>query len=56
MGCFWDAEPNYAVPFSLIEQVAAVNDSVPKELGSRVRMQVVRNWVSNRMKALGIAA
>jgi hypothetical protein len=56
MGCFWAAEPGYSVTFSLIEQVAAVNDSVPKELGSSVRMRVVRNWVRNRMKSLGVAA
>lgn len=54
MGCFWDDNPEYCVPSSLIDEVAAVNDSVPLEAGSRLRMKVVRNWVRARAKALGI--
>lgn len=54
MGCFFADNDNVAVPNALIDQVAAVNDAVPDELGNKVRMQIVRNWVSNRAKALGV--
>ena len=54
MGCFWDDVPDAAVKNTLIDEVAAVNDSVPDSLGTRVRMQIVRNWVKNRALALKI--
>lgn len=54
MGCFFEESPSYCVPATLIDEVAAVNDSVPLEAGSRLRMKVVRNWVKARAAALGI--
>jgi hypothetical protein len=55
MGCFWNENPGVVVDSSLIDAVAAVNDSVQLKAGSsRLRMKVVRNWVRARAKALGI--
>lgn len=54
IGCYFADNPNTAVKNSLVDQVAAVNDAVPQELGNKVRMQIVRKWVENRAKALGV--
>jgi hypothetical protein len=55
MGCFWtDYGAHTPVKNVIIDEIAAINDSIPIEMGSRVRMKIVRNWVRNRAESLGV--
>lgn len=45
MGCFWDDNPEFAVNAGVLEQVAAVNDSVPPTATRSERRRHVLRWL-----------
>lgn len=52
MGCFWEDHPKAAVSMNLIDEIAAVNDSMPKA-SPKMRWKMVNSWL--RMKLAKIA-
>jgi hypothetical protein len=52
MGCFWTDNPNAVVHNSLIDEVAAVNDSVPKTATPKERWKKVNSWLRFKLAAL----
>ena len=45
MGCFWADHPRMVLNNDLIDQVAAVNDSVPPTVSPRKRWEHVKRWL-----------
>lgn len=52
MGAFWADHPHVAVYSSIVDEVAAVNDSVPKATPFK-RWCVVNEWLKLKLKNLG---
>lgn len=53
IGSFWTASPKSTPNVSLIDEVAAVNDSVPHLSGQQRRAHVLR-WLRWKLKSLGM--
>jgi hypothetical protein len=53
MGCFWDDHPDTTLNSSLIDEVAAVNDSVPPSATAKQRWKKVNEWL--RFKIASVA-
>ena len=49
MGAFWDENPSAVVGNELIDQVSAINDSVPPEATDFERWQHVWRWVRSQV-------
>lgn len=56
MGAFWADNPDLAVNSSLVDEVAAVNDSVPKTATPQERWKKVNSWLRFKIKSLARAA
>lgn len=55
MGCYW--EDNFgSVPTAIIDEVAAVNDSIPPTSPPSVRRRHVLKWLAWKLEMLGIEA
>lgn len=52
MGAFWDDNPNAVVYSDLIDEVAAVNDSVPPTATAKERWKKVDKWLRWKIKVL----
>jgi hypothetical protein len=52
MGCFWEDNPNQYVNESLVDEVAAVNDSVPKSATPKERWKTVQRWLRFRLASM----
>jgi len=52
MGCFWTDNPNITLHTALIDEVAAVNDSIPPGALPSVRWKKVNEWLRWKVKAL----
>jgi hypothetical protein len=52
MGCFWDDNPSLYVSTDLVEEVAAVNDSVPPTATPQERWRKVQSWLRFKLKVL----
>jgi len=52
MGAFWTDNPNAAVHISLIDEVAAVNDSVPPSATPHERWKKVNSWLRFKIASL----
>lgn len=55
MGCFWNDNPSLTVPTDLLEEIAAVNDSVPKTASPQKRWKEVTKWLRWKMRVLEAA-
>lgn len=53
IGSYFDVNENTALPSSLIDEVAAVNDSVP-HLSNRQRRLHVARWLRWKLKQVGM--
>lgn len=53
IGSFWDINPRVSLYESFIDEVAAVNDSVPHYSGSQ-RKQYVTRWLKWKLAELGM--
>jgi len=45
MGCFWNDNPDLVVSNALIDEVAAVNDSLPPTATPKQRWKKVTSWL-----------
>jgi hypothetical protein len=52
MGCFWTDNPNATVNSDLLDEVAAVNDSVPPSATAQQRWKKVNEWLRWKIKVL----
>ena len=52
MGAFWADNPKLSVPDDLVDEVAAVNDSVPPTSTPKERWKVVNSWLRFKLRAL----
>jgi hypothetical protein len=55
LGCFWADHPQAVLNDSLINEVAIVNDSLPKSTSPKVRWKKVHSWLRWRLKVLAAA-
>lgn len=54
MGAFWDDNPKLTVSWKLLDEVAAVNDSVPPTASPQERWKKVNSWLRFKIKALTV--
>lgn len=52
IGAFWDDNPLASLNSSLVDEVAAVNDSVPPTATMRERWQKVNSWLRWKIRVL----
>jgi hypothetical protein len=52
MGCFWTDNPNAAIDTELVDEIAAVNDSVPATATPHERWKKVNDWLKWKLKVL----
>jgi hypothetical protein len=52
IGAFWKDNPKAVLNSSLIDEVAAVNDSVPPSATARERWQKVNSWLRFKIASL----
>lgn len=52
MGCFWEDNPKATLRAALIDEVAAINDSVPKTATAHERWKVVNGWLRWKLQVL----
>lgn len=52
MGAFWTDNPGLAVNSTLLDEVAAVNDSVPPTATAQERWKKVNSWLRFKIKSL----
>lgn len=55
IGAFWADNPRAVLNSDLIDEVAAVNDSVPKTATPRERWRKVNEWLRFKIKSLVMA-
>lgn len=53
IGSFWDINPKCGLPSALIDEVAAVNDSLPNATAKQRRLHVLR-WLRWRLSQVGM--
>lgn len=53
IGCYFERHAQTALPYSLIDEVAAVNDSLPHASVQQRKREVVR-WLRWQLAALGV--
>lgn len=52
IGCFWTDNPKATIRSSLIDEVASVNDSIPKTATPHERWKKVNGWLRWKLKVL----
>jgi hypothetical protein len=52
IGCFWTDNPSAALKSKLIDEVAAVNDSIPPTATPHERWKKVNSWLRFKLKTL----
>lgn len=52
LGAFWTDNPKAVIKASLVEEVAAVNDSIPPTATPKERWKKVNAWLRWRLKVL----
>lgn len=52
IGCFWADNPKTSLNEALIDEVAAVNDSIPPTASAQERWKKVRSWLRWKIKVL----
>lgn len=52
IGCFWQDNPDAALNLTLIDEVAAVNDSVPPSATPHERWKKVNSWLRWKLNVL----
>ena len=52
MGCFWADNPHATVHSTLVDEVAAVNDSVPPTGTTKERWKKVNEWLRWKVRVL----
>lgn len=52
MGCFWADNPRVVVHSALVDEVAAVNDSIPTTASMKERHKKVMSWLRWRLRVM----
>lgn len=52
IGAFWTDNPNVTLNTSLVDEVAAVNDSIPKSATPQERWKKVQSWLRFKINVL----
>lgn len=52
IGCFWTDNPNVTLRTSLIDEVAAVNDSLPASATPQERWKKVNSWIRWKLRVM----
>ena len=52
LGCFWHDNPKVILHTTLVDEVAAVNDSVPKSATPQARWKKVNSWLRWKLRVL----
>lgn len=52
MGAFWEDNPKAVVHSSLIDEVAAVNDSIPRNATAHERWKKVNGWLRWKIRVM----
>lgn len=52
IGAFWEDNPRVALHSSLVDEVAAVNDSIPPTATPKARWKVVNSWLRFKVASL----
>ena len=52
LGAFWEDHPDTSIDDSLVDEVAAVNDSIPPQATARERWKKVNEWLRFKIAAL----
>jgi len=52
LGAFWEDNPRAILNTSLVDEVAAVNDSVPREATPQERWKKVNSWLRFKIASL----
>ena len=52
IGAFWEDNPRVSLSLDLIDEVAAVNDSVPPTCSARERWKTVNSWLRWKIQVL----
>lgn len=52
IGAFWNDNPNRVLSASLVDEVAAVNDSVPKTATPQERWKKVNEWLRFKISVM----
>jgi len=55
LGAFWADNPNITLHMALIDEVAAVNDSVPPTASPKERWKKVSQWLRWKVRVLAAA-
>lgn len=50
MGAFWTDNPNATVRSSLLDEIATVNDSIPKTATPQERWKKVNSWIRWKLR------
>ena len=56
IGAFWEDNPHCTITSRLIDEVAAVNDSVPQTATAHERWKKVNSWLRWKLRVLANAA
>lgn len=51
LGCFWEDHPHAVVSMNLIDEIAAVNDSLPKAT-PKERWKMVNSWLRLKLATI----
>ena len=54
MGAFWTDNPKAVVNTDILDEIAAVNDSVPEHYTPQQRWKTVNSWLRLKMRSLGV--
>ena len=52
IGCFFADNPDLAITSGLLDEVAAVNDSIPPNFSPKVRWKKVNSWLRFKLRVL----
>lgn len=55
MGAFWADNPKAIVHSSVVDEVAAVNDSIPPTATAQERWKTVNSWLRWKLRVLEVA-
>ena len=53
VGALYDDYPSVVLYTSWIDEIATINDAIPKEASEYQRREFVRTWLKTKLKALG---
>jgi hypothetical protein len=56
LGAFWEDNPGLTIPWEVVEEVAAVNDSLGLEATAKARWSKVISWLRWKVRVMALKA